>query len=78
MSSSHGLTRPFFDRLALLFAAVLGVGCTTQKASQNVYEGIQSHKQGMETPADKAVTPAPPSYEDYEAERKRLRSGTEN
>jgi hypothetical protein len=70
--------RPFLHRLALLISTVLVVGCTTQKASQNVYEGIQSHKQGMETPAEKAVTPAPPNYEDYEAERKRLRGSAEN
>lgn len=70
--------RPFLHQLALLVCAVLVVGCTTQKASQNVYEGIQSHKQGTETPADKATTPAPPNYEDYEAERKRLRGSAEN
>ena len=70
--------RPFLDTPALVISGVLLVGCTAQKASQNVYEGIQSHKQGMETPADKATTPAPPNYEDYEAERKRLRGSAEN
>jgi hypothetical protein len=70
--------RPFLHRLALLISGVLVVGCTTQKAAQNVYEGIQSRNQGLGTPAEKASTPAPPNYEDYEAERKRLRGGAEN
>ena len=70
--------RPFLHRLALVISGVLLVGCTTQKASQNVYEGIQSHRQGMQTPADKATTPAPPTYQDYEAERKRLGGNTQN
>ena len=68
----------FLHRLALLICGMLVVGCTTQQASKNVYEGIQSHKQGLEAPVDKATTPAPPSYEDYEAERKRLRGDAEN
>ena len=70
--------RPFLHRLALVISAALLVGCTTQKASQNVYEGIQSRNQGLATPAEKAVTPPPPNYEDYEAERKRLRGSAEN
>lgn len=65
-------------RLLPLAAFVLVVACTTEQAAQNVYEGIQSRDQGLKTPADKAASPPPPSYPDYEAERKRLRGNVED
>jgi len=57
---------------------MLLVACTTRRASQNVYEGIQNRNQSLETPAEKATTPPPPNYQDYDAERKRLRGGDTN
>ena len=69
---------PFLHRLLLLVAGMLLVACTTRRASQNVYEGIQNRNQSLETPTEKATTPPPPNYQDYEAERKRLRGGDAN
>ena len=69
---------PFLQKLLLLSAGMLAVACTTERATQNVYEGIQSRKQGVETPAERATTPPPPNYQDYEAERKRLHGDAEN
>jgi len=57
---------------------MLLVACTTQSASQNVYDGIQSRNQSLETPLEKSTTPSQPNYQDYEAERKRLRGGDAN
>jgi hypothetical protein len=59
-------------RLIALAVCMLMTACTTEHAAQNVYEGIQNRDQGLKTPAEKATTPPPPSYPDYEAERKRL------
>jgi hypothetical protein len=69
---------PFLHRLLLLVAGMPLVACTSQRASQNVYEGIQRRNQSLETPAEKATTPPQSSYQDYEAERKRLRGSDTN
>jgi hypothetical protein len=54
---------PFLHRLLLLVAGMPLVACTSQS---------------LETPAEKATTPPQSSYQDYEAERKRLRGSDTN
>ena len=51
---------------AVLVAALLAHGCA------NVYEGIQSRNDSLRTPAERATSPAPQPYDQYEAERKKL------
>ena len=52
---------------------LLAAGCSTERLAQNVYEGIQNQNQSLKTPEEKSSTPAPPSYRDYEDERRRLK-----
>jgi hypothetical protein len=54
-------------------ALVLVCGCSTDRAVQNVYEGIQKRNEGLKTPQEKAWEPPPQSYPDYERERKQLK-----
>jgi hypothetical protein len=65
----------FLDSLKAVpaIAFVLVCGCSTDRAAQNVYEGIQNRNEGLKTPQEKASEPPPQSYPDYERERKQLK-----
>jgi hypothetical protein len=65
----------FLDYIKLVSAIplVLVCGCSTDRAAQNVYEGIQNRNEGLKTPQEKASEPPPQSYPDYERERKQLK-----
>ena len=54
-------------------ALILAFGCSTDRAAQNVYEGIQNRNEGLKTPQEKASEPPPQSYPDYGRERKQLK-----
>ena len=53
--------------IALLLAAVLA-GCS----AGNVYEGVRQREAVKNAPPEPAPAPQLPSYQDYEAERKKL------
>ena len=62
---------------AMLVLVCLQVAaCSTDRLAQNVYEGIQNKNQSLKTPEEKSSAPAPQSYQDYEAERNRLKGET--
>ena len=65
----------FLDSLKAVpaIALVLACGCSTDRAAQNVYEGIQNRNEGLKTTQEKASEPPPQSYPDYERERKQLK-----
>jgi hypothetical protein len=59
------------DRIALallLLAAGLFAGCS----AGNVYEGVRQREAAKNTPPEPAPASRLPSYQDYEAERKKL------
>jgi hypothetical protein len=62
-----------FVKIVPAIALVLACGCSTERAAQNVYEGIQNRNEGLKTPQEKASEPPPQSYPDYERERKQLK-----
>lgn len=62
-----------FVKTVPAIALVLACGCSTERAAQNVYEGIQNRNEGLKTPQEKASEPPPQSYPDYERERKQLK-----
>ena len=58
-----------FMSLLLIGTLLAASGCTSERAAQNVYEGIQNRNESLKTPQEKASEPPPPSYPDYEKER---------
>jgi hypothetical protein len=60
-------------KAAMIIALVFACGCSTDRAAQNVYEGIQNRNEGLKTSQEKASEPPPQSYPDYERERKQLK-----
>ena len=52
----------------LLLAASLLAGCS----AGNVYEGVRQREAVKNVPPEPAPAPQLPSYQDYEAERKKL------
>ena len=60
-------------KAVMIIALVFACGCSTDRATQNVYEGIQNRNEALKTPQEKASEPPPQSYPDYERERKQLK-----
>jgi hypothetical protein len=61
--------------LAYLFAVSLCIGnvsCSSERAAQGVYEGIQNRNEILKTPTEKMSSPTPPTYPEYQEEKKRL------
>ncbi len=46
-------------------------GCTSKQIYGNLYEGVRVRNQLQTTPAEQIGKPDVPSYDQYEAERKR-------
>ena len=65
----------YLNRIALallLLAAALLAGCS----AGSVYEGVRQREAIKNTPPEPAPASRLPSYQDYEAERKKLRDPT--
>jgi len=54
--------------MGVLFFATLFCGCSVG----NVYEGVRQRDAVRNVPPEPAPAPQMPSYQDYEAERKKL------